>query len=140
MLVIGGSGGVIVCGAAILGQRRDVRPAGWLRWGAVLVLLVAAVVLQLLSTRPLPSGWWWLAGVAVSLGAVVVAPTAARSVRHIPLHRLTAADTVRVAMTVALTEQSLERVVTAHPVARRRAQAAHRPLTGTGQSALAAVC
>jgi uncharacterized membrane protein len=140
MLVIGGSGGVIVCGAAILGQRRDVRPAGWLRWGAVLVLLVAAVGLQLLSTRPLPSGWWWPAGVAMPLGAVVVAATAARSVRHIPLHRLTAADTVRVAMTMALAEQSLEWVVTADPGARRRARAAHRPLTGTGQSALAAVC
>jgi len=140
ILVIGGSGGMIVCGAAVLGQRRDVRPAGWLRWGAVLVLLVAAVVLQLLSTRPLPSGWWWPAGVAVPLGAVVVAATAARSVRHIPLHRLTAADTVRVAMTMALAEQSLEWVVTADPGARRRARAAHRPLTGTGQSALAAVC
>lgn len=47
---------------------------------------------------------------------------------------------MRVAMMMALTEQSLETVVTAIPIGRRRARAAHRPLTGTGQSALAAVC
>lgn len=140
MLIIGGSGGVIVCGAAILGQRRDVRPAGWLRWGAVLVLLVAGVVLQLASTRPVPPGWWWPAAVAVSLGAVATAATAARSVRHIPLQRLTAADSVRVAMTMALAEQSLQWVATADPSARRRAWAVYRPLTGTGRSTLAAVC
>lgn len=140
MLVIGGSGGVVICGAAIIGQRRDARPTGWLRWGAVMVLLVTAVGLQLLSKRPLPPGWWWPTGVAISLGAVAIAAAAAKSVRHIPLHRLTTADNVRVAMTVALAEQSMERLATVNPVVHRRAQAAHRPLTGTGRLALAAVC
>lgn len=73
VLVIGGAGGVIVCGTAILGQQRDVRPAGWLRWGTVLGLLVAAVVLQLTSTRPLPGSWWWLAGIAMPLVAAAAA-------------------------------------------------------------------
>lgn len=141
ILMTGGAGGVIVCGAAILSQRRETRPAGWWRWGAVAVLVLSAVILQLFFTRLLfQSWWWWSAGIATVVGALAFGPLAVRSVGQIPLHRLTAADTVRVAMTSAFGEQSMERLSTVNAVVRWRAKHAYRPLTGTGQAALAAVC
>lgn len=140
VLVIGGAGGVIVCGAAILGQRRDVRPSGRVRWGAVLGLLAIATFLQLFPTARLPTDWWWPAAVAVSVGGFVVAVTAGRSAGRIPLHRLTAADAVQMVMMLALAEQSLEWVAVAGRGGHRRGGASRRPLTGTGRATLVAVC
>lgn len=146
LVLVGAAGGVVAYATAILRQRR-VRARLWRPGALAAVAFSAAALAQTWfpatalgpegTLATIPSAACWAAAGAVALAAVTTT-VAASSVRRIPQDRLAAAYGTARGVALAFTELSLEPVGPPQRHA-RRASAPSRPLTGTGQTALASL-
>ncbi len=135
---VGGLAGVFaIHGQAAASHRALITGSRWVALG----LLLAAVPLNLVSLRPIPSVLLWILAV-VTLGVVAgVGPNAVRTAAHIPLSRLTAGSGPVASVEIAVSDQSLGPLSSGliRPELRRWPVLVGRRLSGVGSGALLAV-
>ena len=140
VVVIAAAAGMVAGAGSVVAQTAASRAPGLTaRWTAV-AMLVAAVALDFLSLARPSSTVLWLVAAVVAVAGIWFGAVAAQATAHIPLRRLTAGPGVTPAAGLAAQEQSLGPLAAMLVRADRRPAPIRvdRPLTGTGQSALAA--
>jgi len=143
VVLAAGFGAVTATAVATCWQRRVSGRAALTRWQTVIAafIVVAAPLSRIHITPPTTAAaWWWCCAAGSAAVAAVGCWVAMATLGAVPMTALTGGAGSAASLLAAAQEQSLAPLapLLARPDSRRRGHAPYRPLTGTGQKALAA--